>query len=122
VFDDAVSPIPGDILKEVDSGSNAVKMIATEKPIVAVETEIEAKETVVEPFVKYDADSVVGAIPEPPAQELLEMVERTMTMAQPQEKISPTPPEKEESFKCTKCQWVGKTAAALKRHNTMNHR
>jgi len=57
VFNDTVSPIPGDILKEVDSGSNAVKMIATEKPIVAVEPEIETKEIVVEPFVKYDADS-----------------------------------------------------------------
>jgi len=108
VFDDTVSPIPGDILREVDSGSNAVKMIATEKPIVAVEPEIEIKETAEEPC--------------SPNQGLSEMVERTMAMAKPQENTSPAHPEKEEPFKCTKCDWTGKTEAALKRHNTMNHR
>ncbi len=46
VFDDAVSPIPGDIIKEVENGSKAVRVIAAEKPIAVVEPEIEIKEPV----------------------------------------------------------------------------
>ena len=48
VFDDAVSPIPGDIIKEAKNGSKAVRVIAAEKPIAVVEPEIEIKETVEE--------------------------------------------------------------------------
>ena len=101
VFDDTVSPIPGDILREVDSGSSAVKMTATEKPIVVVETENEIEKP-------------VGPSLTP------EIIEKATTT--PQEKTSIAPPETEEPLKCTKCNWVGKTKAALKRHNTMNHR
>ena len=61
VFDDAVSPIPGDILREVDSGTKTVKVIATEKPIVAVEPEIEIKETVEETSAVWE--------PLPPAED-----------------------------------------------------
>jgi len=98
VFDDTVSPIPGDILREVDSGTKTVKVTATEKPIVVVETEIETQETV---------EETSG---EKPAED------------PPQEKESIALLETEESFKCNMCRFVGKTKAALKRHNTMNHK
>jgi len=113
VFDDIVSPIPGDILKEVDSGSSAVKMTATEKPIVAVETENEIEETVSESVFK---DLPVTADEAERIQKVFE------TVARAQEEKSIAPPETEESFKCNKCRFVGKTEAALKRHNTMNHK
>jgi len=49
VFDDAVAPIPGNILNEVRHGSKAVRVISAEKPIAEIETEIENEDTVAEP-------------------------------------------------------------------------
>ena len=115
VFDDAMAPIPGDILREAKSGHQAVRVITdqavAEKPIAAVETEIEIIESVEE-----ETDAVWGVLPEASEDPL-------------QERISETIPEKEESikketskFQCKLCPWEGKTAPALKRHNTLVHK
>ena len=109
VFDDTIAPIPGDILKEVYAGSPVVKVTreraVAEKPIAAVETEIETIEPVEE-----EPDVVASEDPL-------------------QEQIPITVPEKEESiqketsrFKCKLCPWDGKTASALKRHTTLVHK
>ena len=105
VFDDTIAPIPGDILKEVHAGFPVVKVTrertVAEKPIAAVETEIESIESAWDPEFNY---------PSP-------------------EQIPITVPEKEESiqketsrFKCKLCPWDGKTASALKRHTTLVHK
>lgn len=102
VFDDAVAPIPGNILNEVRHGSRAVRVIEAEKPIAEIKTEIEIKEAVEEESVAWaklpDADDL------------------------PQETTSSQAPPETEEFKCSNCRWVGKTEAALKRHNTMKHK
>ena len=100
VFDDAVSPIPGDILKEV--GSSTVKVMA-ENPFAVTKTKIETEEPVVEesPWGDYPSD-------EEPQQE----------------KTSIRQPEVVDTKQsvCTECGWTGKTEAALKRHMTIKHR
>ena len=64
VFDDTDSPIPVDILKEVQNGSNAVRVTAAEKPIAAVEPEIEIKEPVEETIGMQDTPLVVDDPPQ----------------------------------------------------------
>jgi len=90
VFDSTVAPIPNNILKELSNGADTVKqigaVIATEKPIVAVESEIEIKQPVVE---QYNA-SDIGSFDPDPIPDIGEAMDRTMDLAkvQPQEKLS----------------------------------
>ena len=103
VFDDTVSPIPGDILKEVSSGSRAVRVIAENK-FAVTKTENE----IIEPV-----ETEAG----------FEWAESPPVAMLPKEKI-PTRQQENVDTKnaCPKCNWTGKTKAALKRHITMVHR
>ena len=118
VFDDTIAPIPGDILKEVHAGSPVVKVTreqaVAEKPIAAVETEIETIETEIE------LEHMRKIIFDPKSYIMPDLS---------QEQTPITVPEKEESvqketskFQCKLCPWEGKTAPALKRHNTLVHK
>ena len=61
VFDSTVAPIPNNILKELSNGADTVKqigaVIATEKPIVAVEPEIETEELVPDTILQNISDA-----------------------------------------------------------------
>ena len=109
VFDDTIAPIPGDILKEVHAGSPVVKVTrdraVAEKPIAAVETEIETIEPEEELDIEISSDySWREQIPK--------------TVPEKEESVQKEPPK----FQCKLCPWEGKTAPALKRHNTLVHK
>jgi len=103
IFDDSVSPIPGDIIKEVSSGSRAVRVMAEDKFAVT-----KNENEIIKPVEIADG---------------FEWAELPPAVMPPQEKTSTRQQETVDSEnKCPKCGWTGKTPTALKRHITMVHK
>jgi hypothetical protein len=100
------SPLPAEILKEVEKRSPCVRVTEdpteAENPIAEVEMENE-KEFEYESSFPID-QTEEDQEPEPEEQE-------------PEEPEEPEIPD----LCCPACGWVGKTPASLKRHITMNH-
>ena len=139
IFDDIVSPIPGDILKEVSSGSRAVRVIAENK-FAVTKTENEIIEPVeAETGFEWAELPPVAMLPQEKIptrqQETVDTKQKILNLiphisdkmeAELQARMTALGglPQKKKSEEnaCPKCNWTGKTAAALKRHITMVHR